>query len=192
MMFWSLESCVCLWPALLTNWGSHGELQCKQGCGGAELLQVQKEFDSKRQAHLEFYLQIKSHYFFLITQEEHVSTSLECNLNNFIFNTRRCLLRHKLQRHFSFLLKEWQMGHFCQHFGCWSAHRDGVAGGNSGTFLFCTLFFLPVSLWKWAGGAWMLKMGMDIDKINLFLWFSWVEKHIWFWFFLPRVFWIHN
>lgn len=83
-----------------------------------------------------------------------------------MFNTRSCLLCHKVQRHFSFLLKEWQMGYFCQHFVCLSAHKDKVAAGNSGAFLFCTLFLLPVSLWKWVWWAWMLKFGMGMDKIN--------------------------
>lgn len=141
MMFWHLESCVCIsqtegiiWRTLVQE----GTWQSRTPSGSRRL------FDSKRQlqAHLEFYIQIKSHYFFLITQEQHVSTLSECSLNNIMFNTRSCLLCHKLQRHFSFLLKEWQMGYFCQHFLCSSAHKDRVASGNSGAFLFCTLFLL--------------------------------------------------
>lgn len=53
-----------------------------------------------------------------------MSTLLECSLNDFMFNTRRCLLCHKLQRHFNFLLKQLQRGHFSQHFGCLGARRD--------------------------------------------------------------------
>lgn len=42
-----------------------------------------KEFDSK--AHLEFYIQIKSHRFLLITPEERVPALSECSRNNFVF-----------------------------------------------------------------------------------------------------------
>lgn len=95
-----------------------------------------------------------------------MSALLECSLNNFMFSTRRCLLCHKLQRHFSFLWKEWQMGYFCQGFVCLSAHKERAAEGKSGAFLFCTLLLLPVPLWKWAGWAGRLKLGVGIDKIN--------------------------
>lgn len=159
---WPLGARVCLCsahPRLRHHLGSCRGDVVEQNC-----CRSWKELDSR--AHLEFYIPIKSHHFLLITQEQRVSALSECRLKNFVLNARRCLLCRKLQRHCSFLLKEWQMGSFCQHFAPLSAHKDGVAGGSKEDFLFCTLFLLPVSLWEGPGWAWMLKLGVGIDKIN--------------------------